>query len=183
MLDVDQDSRSIGPGALLAARHGGKTDGPRFVADAVRRGVVAVMVDEGAMVPELACPLLRVRDVRARCPSQRRPCTLSEPGAPAGGRHRHQRQDDRPPGSMQRVLDGDRSSAARASVRSASRWRAQGRQASLTHARRQTPDLAEPGAGCAGLGASYAAMEVSSTRLASPSRRGAAAFEVAAFTT
>jgi len=69
VLDVDQDSRSIGPGALFAARHGGKTDGLRYVADAARRGAVAVMVDAGARVPELArCPILRVRDVARALP-------------------------------------------------------------------------------------------------------------------
>src|SRR5690606_32271032 len=51
VLDVDQDSRSVGPGALFAARHGGKTDGLRYVGDAARRGAVAVMVDAGADVP------------------------------------------------------------------------------------------------------------------------------------
>jgi UDP-N-acetylmuramoyl-L-alanyl-D-glutamate--2,6-diaminopimelate ligase len=68
VLDVDQDSRSIGPGALFAARHGGKTDGLRYVADAARRGAVAVMVDAGASVPELPCPILRVRDVARALP-------------------------------------------------------------------------------------------------------------------
>jgi UDP-N-acetylmuramoyl-L-alanyl-D-glutamate--2,6-diaminopimelate ligase len=68
VLDVDQDSRSIGPGALFAARHGGKTDGLRYVADAARRGAVAVMVDAGAMVPALPCPILRVRDVARALP-------------------------------------------------------------------------------------------------------------------
>jgi UDP-N-acetylmuramoyl-L-alanyl-D-glutamate--2,6-diaminopimelate ligase len=68
VLDVDQDSRSVGPGALFAARHGGKTDGLRFVEDAVRRGAVAVLVDAGASVPALPCPVLRVRDVARALP-------------------------------------------------------------------------------------------------------------------
>jgi UDP-N-acetylmuramoyl-L-alanyl-D-glutamate--2,6-diaminopimelate ligase len=68
VLDVDQDSRSIGPGALFAARHGGKTDGLRYVTAAARRGAVAVMVDAGAQVPELDCPILRVRDVARALP-------------------------------------------------------------------------------------------------------------------
>lgn len=41
--DVDQDSRSVGPGALFAARHGGKTDGLRYVGAALARGAVAVI--------------------------------------------------------------------------------------------------------------------------------------------
>jgi UDP-N-acetylmuramoyl-L-alanyl-D-glutamate--2,6-diaminopimelate ligase len=68
VLDVDQDSRSVGPGALFAARHGGKTDGLRFVEDAVRRGAAAVMVDASAVVPTLPCPVLRVRDVARALP-------------------------------------------------------------------------------------------------------------------
>ena len=68
VLDVDQDSRTAGPGALFAARHGGKTDGLRYAADAVRRGAVAVMVDAAASVAELGCPVLRVRDVARAIP-------------------------------------------------------------------------------------------------------------------
>lgn len=69
VLDVDQDSRSISPGALFAARHGGKTDGLRFAADAARRGAVAILVDAGADVPALEnCPVLRVRDVARALP-------------------------------------------------------------------------------------------------------------------
>jgi UDP-N-acetylmuramoyl-L-alanyl-D-glutamate--2,6-diaminopimelate ligase len=68
VLDIDQDSRSIGPGALFAARQGGKTDGLRYVEDAVRRGAVAVLVESGAEVPALPCPVLRVRDVARALP-------------------------------------------------------------------------------------------------------------------
>jgi UDP-N-acetylmuramoyl-L-alanyl-D-glutamate--2,6-diaminopimelate ligase len=68
VLDVDQDSRSITPGALFAARHGGKTDGLRYAEDAARRGAVAVMVDADAVVPALPCPVLRVRDVPRALP-------------------------------------------------------------------------------------------------------------------
>jgi UDP-N-acetylmuramoyl-L-alanyl-D-glutamate--2,6-diaminopimelate ligase len=68
VLDVDQDSRSIGPGALFAARHGGKTDGLRYAEDAARRGAVGVMADADAAVPALPCPVLRVRDVARALP-------------------------------------------------------------------------------------------------------------------
>jgi UDP-N-acetylmuramoyl-L-alanyl-D-glutamate--2,6-diaminopimelate ligase len=66
--DVDQDSRSVGRGALFAARHGGKTDGLRYVDAAIARGAVAVMADASAAVPPLTCPLLRVRDVARALP-------------------------------------------------------------------------------------------------------------------
>lgn len=63
VLDVDQDSRSVGPGALFVARSGAKSDGLRYLDAAVRRGAAAVMVSSEASLPELACPVLRVRDV------------------------------------------------------------------------------------------------------------------------
>ncbi len=63
VLDVDQDSRSVGPGAMFVARHGGRADGLRFVHDALRRGAVAVMADLDTPVPALSCPVLRVRDL------------------------------------------------------------------------------------------------------------------------
>jgi UDP-N-acetylmuramoyl-L-alanyl-D-glutamate--2,6-diaminopimelate ligase len=63
VLDVDQDSRSVVPGALFVARRGDKVDGSSFARDAVRRGAVAVMTDFESAVPELGCPVLRVRDL------------------------------------------------------------------------------------------------------------------------
>lgn len=63
ILDVDQDSRSVGPGALFVARAGATSDGLRYVDDAVRRGAAAVMVSSEARFPAPPCPTLRVRDV------------------------------------------------------------------------------------------------------------------------
>jgi UDP-N-acetylmuramoyl-L-alanyl-D-glutamate--2,6-diaminopimelate ligase len=63
VVDVDQDSRSVGPGSLFVARPGGSIDGARFATDAVRRGALAVMAGTGAVLPELRCPVLRVRNV------------------------------------------------------------------------------------------------------------------------
>ena len=53
--DIGVDSRSMGPGALYIALRGTQTDGHRFVADAVRRGAAAVLVETplGAGVPEI----------------------------------------------------------------------------------------------------------------------------------
>jgi UDP-N-acetylmuramoyl-L-alanyl-D-glutamate--2,6-diaminopimelate ligase len=49
------DSRAVERGALYAAVRGSQTDGHRFVADAIRRGAAAVMVEtpQNAGVPEL----------------------------------------------------------------------------------------------------------------------------------
>jgi UDP-N-acetylmuramoyl-L-alanyl-D-glutamate--2,6-diaminopimelate ligase len=55
------DSRAVGPGWLYLAIRGSQADGHRFVADAVRRGAAAVVVEasSGAGVPEIV-----VRDGR-----------------------------------------------------------------------------------------------------------------------
>ncbi|MCU0790661.1 MAG: UDP-N-acetylmuramoyl-L-alanyl-D-glutamate--2,6-diaminopimelate ligase [Nitratireductor sp.] len=46
------DSRKAGPGFVFAALSGSKTDGARFVADAVSRGAVAVVAPAGTAVPD-----------------------------------------------------------------------------------------------------------------------------------
>jgi UDP-N-acetylmuramoyl-tripeptide--D-alanyl-D-alanine ligase len=48
---VTIDSRQAGPGALFVALEGERTDGHRFVSDAVARGAVAVLVRNGADAP------------------------------------------------------------------------------------------------------------------------------------
>ena len=49
------DSREVRPGSLYLAVRGSQTDGHRFVADAVRRGAAAVVVETSANagVPEI----------------------------------------------------------------------------------------------------------------------------------
>lgn len=61
---VCQDSRHVEPGDLFVARSGAKENGANYVLDAERRGAVALLVDEGAALPALALPALRVEDVR-----------------------------------------------------------------------------------------------------------------------
>jgi UDP-N-acetylmuramoyl-L-alanyl-D-glutamate--2,6-diaminopimelate ligase len=58
---LSMDSRSVGPGTVYVAVRGSQTDGHRFVADAVRRGAVAAVVEtaQGSGVPEVV-----VRDGR-----------------------------------------------------------------------------------------------------------------------
>jgi UDP-N-acetylmuramoyl-L-alanyl-D-glutamate--2,6-diaminopimelate ligase len=63
VLDVDQDSRSVGRGALFVARAGARLSGLSFLLDAAARGAAAVMVEHDAVVPELPCPVLRVRNL------------------------------------------------------------------------------------------------------------------------
>ena len=42
------DSREVKPGYLFAALPGVKTDGARFIDDAIKRGAAAVLVAQGA---------------------------------------------------------------------------------------------------------------------------------------
>jgi UDP-N-acetylmuramoyl-L-alanyl-D-glutamate--2,6-diaminopimelate ligase len=57
------DSREVRPGFLFAALSGTKLDGARFIADAVRRGAVAVLADE---VIKAEAPVPIVRDANPR---------------------------------------------------------------------------------------------------------------------
>lgn len=61
--DVEQDSRRVQPGALFVARSGARSDGVRFVADAVAQGAAAVMLPLDAQLEPLPVPVLRVRDM------------------------------------------------------------------------------------------------------------------------
>lgn len=57
--DLTDDSRTVVPGSLFIARQGAKSDGRRFVGDAVRAGAVAVLTDDpGIAVPDRAALLL-----------------------------------------------------------------------------------------------------------------------------
>jgi len=59
------DSRAVAPGFLFAALAGSRTDGARFVADAVARGAAAILAAEGASIdapPQIA--VLRAREPR-----------------------------------------------------------------------------------------------------------------------
>lgn len=50
IMGLTADSRAVEPGYLFAALSGTKTDGTRFVEDAILRGATAVLVDERAML-------------------------------------------------------------------------------------------------------------------------------------
>ncbi|MYZ47796.1 UDP-N-acetylmuramoyl-L-alanyl-D-glutamate--2,6-diaminopimelate ligase [Propylenella binzhouense] len=62
---ITADSRTVGPGALFVAIPGTRTDGARFVPQALARGAAAVMIGaEQALAGEIAVPVVRVSDVR-----------------------------------------------------------------------------------------------------------------------
>jgi len=60
------DSRKVQPGYLFAALAGSKTDGASFVADAVRRGAVAILAAPDAPLPPLDPGVVVVRDANPR---------------------------------------------------------------------------------------------------------------------
>ncbi len=60
------DSRQVKPGYLFAALPGVKTEGARFIGDAVRRGAAALLVPEGTAEPSAALPVVADSDPRRR---------------------------------------------------------------------------------------------------------------------
>ncbi len=61
---LKQDSRSLSPGELFAARAGRDTPASAFVAEALARGASAVLIDRAVELPALPVPVLRVSDVQ-----------------------------------------------------------------------------------------------------------------------
>ncbi|MEZ5790247.1 MAG: UDP-N-acetylmuramoyl-L-alanyl-D-glutamate--2,6-diaminopimelate ligase [Nitratireductor sp.] len=65
ILGVTADSRKCGPGFLFAALHGSKTDGSKFVADAISRGAVAILTGRDTTVAAQGLPVLPADEPRA----------------------------------------------------------------------------------------------------------------------
>jgi len=61
--DLTEDSRTVVPGSLFVARRGLKSDGRRFVADAVGAGAVAVLSDDEALKGTAGVPVVVVPDI------------------------------------------------------------------------------------------------------------------------
>jgi UDP-N-acetylmuramoyl-L-alanyl-D-glutamate--2,6-diaminopimelate ligase len=60
------DSRQVMPGYLFAALPGVRTEGTRFIDDAVKRGAAAILIPEGAARPSNSLPIIEDRDPRRR---------------------------------------------------------------------------------------------------------------------
>ena len=60
------DSREVKPGYLFAALPGVKTDGARFIADALQRGAAAVLVTQGARPVPTSAAIIEDSDPRRR---------------------------------------------------------------------------------------------------------------------
>jgi UDP-N-acetylmuramoyl-L-alanyl-D-glutamate--2,6-diaminopimelate ligase len=63
---LSADSRRVEPGFLFAALPGSKTEGSRFVADAIRRGAVALLAPAEAALPPEAATVALIRDANPR---------------------------------------------------------------------------------------------------------------------
>src|SRR3990172_8275410 len=67
VLSVAYDSRHVTPGTLFVAIRGFKTDGHRYIMDAVSRGASALIIEEeanGNMTPSSPIPVLTISDTR-----------------------------------------------------------------------------------------------------------------------
>lgn len=65
IVSITADSRAVLPGTLFAALPGVRTDGARFVSDAIERGAAAILAPEGAALPsDLLVPVIRATDPR-----------------------------------------------------------------------------------------------------------------------
>jgi UDP-N-acetylmuramoyl-L-alanyl-D-glutamate--2,6-diaminopimelate ligase len=60
------DSREVKPGFLFAALPGVKTDGARFIQDALQRGAAAILVAEGTAPPTASAAVIEDSDPRRR---------------------------------------------------------------------------------------------------------------------
>ncbi len=63
--DLTYDSRAVRPGALFAALRGAKTDGHRFLAQAIEQGASALLVEEPPAARPAQVAVVRVADTRA----------------------------------------------------------------------------------------------------------------------
>ncbi|MFZ1813887.1 MAG: UDP-N-acetylmuramoyl-L-alanyl-D-glutamate--2,6-diaminopimelate ligase [Rhizobiaceae bacterium] len=62
---ISSDSRHVGPGFVFAALAGSRTDGARFIDEALRKGAAALLVSDKAEVPPVSIPVLRSPEPRA----------------------------------------------------------------------------------------------------------------------
>jgi UDP-N-acetylmuramoyl-L-alanyl-D-glutamate--2,6-diaminopimelate ligase len=66
ILGLTADSRAVKPGFLFAALPGTRTDGSRFIADALARGAAAILVSPGGTPERATTPILEDSDPRRR---------------------------------------------------------------------------------------------------------------------
>ena len=86
------DSRAVKPGYLFAALPGSRTDGSRYIAEALQRGAAAILVPQGAAQALDGTPVVEDADPRRRLALIAARFFGAQP-EDRRRRHRHQRQD------------------------------------------------------------------------------------------
>jgi UDP-N-acetylmuramoyl-L-alanyl-D-glutamate--2,6-diaminopimelate ligase len=66
ILGLTADSRAVKPGYLFAALPGSRTDGSRYIAEALQRGAAAILVPQGAALALDGTPIVEDADPRRR---------------------------------------------------------------------------------------------------------------------
>ena len=87
------DSRAVRPGFLFAALAGSRTDGARFVADAVAKGAAAILAADGVTIDAPAHVPVAARTRAAPGARAHGGAVSSAPAGAHARHHRHQRQD------------------------------------------------------------------------------------------
>jgi UDP-N-acetylmuramoyl-L-alanyl-D-glutamate--2,6-diaminopimelate ligase len=175
---VHHDSRAVQPGDVFVARAGLHTHGGRFVADAIARGAVAVIVERGSEVPTAGAARVEVDDV---------PRALALAAAAAYGHPTFALDVVGITGTngktttahlVQSCIDA---AGGRAGIVGTLGYRFGTLDLAPTHTSPEADELARIAAGMLARGATHLVMEVSSIALAA-ARADAVRFRVAAFT-
>ncbi|HSB58519.1 MAG TPA: Mur ligase domain-containing protein, partial [Methyloceanibacter sp.] len=66
IVGLTADSRAVKPGYLFAALPGSRTDGARFIADALARGAAAILMPQGGAKALNGTPVVEDADPRRR---------------------------------------------------------------------------------------------------------------------
>jgi UDP-N-acetylmuramoyl-L-alanyl-D-glutamate--2,6-diaminopimelate ligase len=66
IVGLTADSRAVKPGYLFAALPGSRTDGSRYIAEALQRGAAAILVPQGAAQALDGTPVVEDADPRRR---------------------------------------------------------------------------------------------------------------------
>jgi UDP-N-acetylmuramoyl-L-alanyl-D-glutamate--2,6-diaminopimelate ligase len=175
---VHQDSRRVTPGDLFVARSGGRSDGEAFIADAIRRGAVAVLVKTGSHATFSGAARIEADDV---------PRAIAFAAAAVYGHPTFSIEVVGITGTNGKTTTSYLTSAAirgcggRPGIVGTLGYRFEGLDQTATHTSPEADELARIAASMRDHGATHLVMEVSSIALAA-SRADAVRFRVAAFT-
>ncbi|UQA60017.1 UDP-N-acetylmuramoyl-L-alanyl-D-glutamate--2,6-diaminopimelate ligase [Polyangium aurulentum] len=174
---VHHDSRRVSQGDLFVARGGARTHGAQFVADAIGKGAVAVLVERGADVDTQGVARIEVPGV---------PCALAYASAAVYGHPTFSLEVVGVTGTNGKTTTTHliqacvNASGGRAGIVGTLGYRFEDLDLPSTHTSPEADELARIGAAMRARGATHLVMEVSSIALAA-CRVEAVRFRVAAF--